>query len=337
MNNIRTYFFVFLAVFASKPPITLASNSIFWFGDSVTTMKSRDLSGNYVLSNGIFLCNPYAMSAFNVAFVRGGKCYILNSDLRRHQIGQLPILNGDRFFLFRNMEALKTLKVTILEGEKAVKELMSILPSKNTGHRQEQNREELLTEFEQSGDAQILGKLWRIQHGLEPGYKLPVVESRTHKYELIEKDAEYDLRVLSAVGKSKAMLEVERCPIAKTLTEFIEEMKHRTDQPFINPRITRPEEIPDLQYRQRYVDFLAALKVDTKQGEIAGTLYNLEVSFRTDAERNLDSLTEAGRQQLLDRVAPETISPEVARRLGDRFNLPFVYQNGKPIANLSAK
>ena len=128
MNCIRAYLFLGLAVFAWNPPRTVASDSIFWFGESITTLKSREISGKYVLSNGIFLCKPYTMSAFTVAFVRGGKCYILHSDMRRHQIGQLPIVNGDRFFLFKNTEDLKVLGVTLVEGEEVIIKLKELLP-----------------------------------------------------------------------------------------------------------------------------------------------------------------------------------------------------------------
>lgn len=199
------------------------------------------------------------------------------------------------------------------------------------------NRDDMLAEFNKTGDPQFLAKLWRIQHGLEPGLKLAAAAPGTDKATLIESDAELDLRVLSAVGKRLAMLAVERRPVAKTLTDFMEEMKRRTDQPFINPGRTKPEAIPDKAYRQRYVDFLAALKMDAKHAEIAGTLHSLEGSFRGGIEAKLESLTVSGRRRVLERVAPENISPEVARILSERFKLPFVYQNGKPIANLPAK
>ena len=124
MNYSRIYFIIWLITFTCELPRALASDHVFWFGESTATMKSRELSGKYVLSNGIFLCKPYTMSAFVVAFVRGGRCYILHSDMRRHQIGQLPIANGDRFFLFRDKEDLKALGLPILEGAAAIQALI---------------------------------------------------------------------------------------------------------------------------------------------------------------------------------------------------------------------
>ncbi len=133
MNHIRAHFLIWLAVFGLGLHGGRASEPVFWFGKTSATLKSRELSGKYILANGILLCNPYAMKDFTVAFVRGGRCYVLHSDMQRHYIGQLPIVGGDCFFLFHGKEDLKALAATVLEGEVAVLELTTLLPKPTPG------------------------------------------------------------------------------------------------------------------------------------------------------------------------------------------------------------
>ena len=189
----------------------------------------------------------------------------------------------------------------------------------------------LLEDFKESGDVQLLTKLWRTTHGLEPGDDSNAIKRSGSRTELIEKDAEFDLQVLAAIGKRQRLLAAERQPVAKTLIEFGNEMRLRKDQPFITPGTTKPEAIPDPQYRQRYVEYLSAREVDMKHAEIAGILASLDTSFRSDIISSLESLPDADRRQLIDRAAPETISPETVKLLTERFKIPFIYKDRKAV------
>jgi hypothetical protein len=195
----------------------------------------------------------------------------------------------------------------------------------------QKSRVELLEDFKGSGDVQLLTNLWRTAHGLESGIDFNITKKGSSSSEVIEKLAEFNLQVLAAIGKRQRLLAVERQPVAKTLIEFGDEMRLRKDQPFITPGTTKAEEIPDLQYRQRYIKYLSAREVDMKHAEIAGILASLDTSFRSDVISSLESLSDANRRQLLDRVAPETISTETVKILTDRFKIPFVYKDRKPV------
>ncbi|WP_395752531.1 hypothetical protein [Prosthecobacter sp.] len=195
----------------------------------------------------------------------------------------------------------------------------------------QKNSSRLLANFEQSGDVQALAQLWRENHPSLPGSPTIQASHDVLTQEAVEKKAGFYLRILLAIGSRRMRLNEERRPVAKILEAFADEMRTRTDQPFITPGKTKPETIPDVEYRQRYREYLDAQKTDAGHAETAGTLSSLETSFRADFVSCFESLHEATRRRLLDGVAPETLSTETVKLLTERFNLPFVYQNKKPM------
>lgn len=150
------------------------------------------------------------------------------------------------------------------------------------GASKESEMENKVAQFEREGEVQLVFEIIRSRFYVSNSTNTYTVTNTPPDKKLMAEGARIAVRLLMAVEDFKESLDIE-CEKAKaTLLFFIDEMKRRTDQPFIRPGITRPEEIEDPAYRQQYQDFIDAQSLVSKLSQRSASL--------KDAHRSLSEI-----------------------------------------------
>jgi hypothetical protein len=136
------------------------------------------------------------------------------------------------------------------------------------------------------------------------------------------------LRALIAIQTRCTQLMENGAGRMARMEAFQKEKQKRTDQPFVNPGYTKPEDIPDADYRQRYVQHLADMKESAQQAQIYSGIHSFEASFRRQVETLMQRLPRDRQKELIARTPVERLSPEVRKVLGESLHLTLEPRKG---------